>query len=220
MIEPMGQRIRAIRKAKGLSMEDFGKLFDPPASKGVVSNWENNYNKPNNERVKKISEIGNISVEELEHGRKKDYIRPFVIELARYYYDVEIAEDPKLINYIISNLEHYDYGISEEELYENNKDLLDDIFMPGQWISEDYIYWTGVELTHLSHHLEEIYGSTSEIYEDTIIADSISKTVDELHSIISTAHENVELLYKKLSTQIDFEKSKIEKLFEDEVNKT
>ena len=35
----LGQRIKSVRKAKGLTLEEFGKLFDSPASRGVVSNW-------------------------------------------------------------------------------------------------------------------------------------------------------------------------------------
>ena len=61
----VGKRIRNIRIELGLSMEDFGELFNPKASKGVVSNWENNYNLPNNERLKRIAELGGITVAEL-----------------------------------------------------------------------------------------------------------------------------------------------------------
>ena len=61
----VGKRIRNIRIELGLNMEDFGELFNPKASKGVVSNWENNYNLPNNERLKRIAELGGITVAEL-----------------------------------------------------------------------------------------------------------------------------------------------------------
>ncbi|MGO1356293.1 helix-turn-helix domain-containing protein [Alkalibacterium gilvum] len=72
MKKEIGYKIRQIRKrqngGKGLSMEEFGKLFDPPASKGVVSNWENNYNYPNEKRLKKLAELGGISVQNLLYG--------------------------------------------------------------------------------------------------------------------------------------------------------
>lgn len=58
-----GFKIRQVRQDLGLSMEEFGKLFNPPASKGVVSNWENGYNKPNNERLKRLSEISKKPIE-------------------------------------------------------------------------------------------------------------------------------------------------------------
>ena len=66
----LAQKIKAIRQDLGLSMEEFGKLFDPPASKGVVSNWENAYNKPNNERLKKIAQLANTTIEYLLSERE------------------------------------------------------------------------------------------------------------------------------------------------------
>lgn len=59
----LGRKISLIRKEKGLTLEEFGKIFN--ASKGVVSNWESGRNVPSNERLKKISELGNTTVEEL-----------------------------------------------------------------------------------------------------------------------------------------------------------
>lgn len=61
----IGTRIADIRKSLGLSMEEFGKRMDPKASKGAVSNWENGYNLPNNNRLKKIAELGNTTVRKL-----------------------------------------------------------------------------------------------------------------------------------------------------------
>ena len=61
----IGKRISDIRKNLGLNMEDFGKKMVPKASKGAVSNWENGYNLPNNQRLKTIAQLGNISVREL-----------------------------------------------------------------------------------------------------------------------------------------------------------
>jgi len=64
-----GKKIKSIRMQRGETMKEFGELFDPTASKGVVSNWENNYNYPNNKRLKKIAELANISVNELLHDQ-------------------------------------------------------------------------------------------------------------------------------------------------------
>ncbi|MFS1106759.1 helix-turn-helix domain-containing protein [Enterococcus faecalis] len=56
-----GLRIRKIRKDKKLTLEEFGKLFDPPADKAAVSAWENGKNMPNSQRLKQLSLIGNVS---------------------------------------------------------------------------------------------------------------------------------------------------------------
>lgn len=65
-----GQRIRISRKEKGLSMEELGQKLTPPASKGAVSNWENGYNLPNNNRLKQLSDILGVSTTYLLNGDK------------------------------------------------------------------------------------------------------------------------------------------------------
>lgn len=63
----VGNRIKSTRKEKGLTMEEFGKKLN--TSKGAVNNWETGKNLPNNERLKRIAEIGGISVNELLYGK-------------------------------------------------------------------------------------------------------------------------------------------------------
>ena len=66
--QQVGKRIKAIRKELGLTMKEFGEKFDPPASDSIVSRWENGINMPNNERLQKISELGNVSIHYLILG--------------------------------------------------------------------------------------------------------------------------------------------------------
>lgn len=69
----VGQRIRNIRKSKlGMSMNDFGYEIDKIAKSGTVSNWETGKNLPNNERLKRIAQLGGISVDELLYGNKAE----------------------------------------------------------------------------------------------------------------------------------------------------
>ena len=66
----VGKRIRSIRNQLGMTTDEFGDLFNPPASKGTVSKWENGHYLPNNERLKVISDISvpKVSVDELLYG--------------------------------------------------------------------------------------------------------------------------------------------------------
>lgn len=59
----VGRKIKSIRMSKGMTMEQFGEIFN--AKSGVVSNWENGKQLPNKDRLKRIAELGNIAVEEL-----------------------------------------------------------------------------------------------------------------------------------------------------------
>lgn len=57
-----GRRIQDIRLSLGLTMEEFGRLFKPPASKGGVNNWEKSANRPNRKRLNQIAILGEVSV--------------------------------------------------------------------------------------------------------------------------------------------------------------
>lgn len=76
-IKQVGQRIKEIRLRIGASMTEFGKIIDgyDPNGKirsGTVSNWETGKNLPNNDRLKKIAEIGNVDVSFLLTGISND----------------------------------------------------------------------------------------------------------------------------------------------------
>ena len=62
----VGERIKSIRINNGKTQEQFGELFS--ASKGNVATWEKGLSLPNKERLKLISELGNITIDELLCG--------------------------------------------------------------------------------------------------------------------------------------------------------
>ncbi|MDS4009689.1 helix-turn-helix transcriptional regulator [Staphylococcus capitis] len=66
----LGQKIKKHRVNLGETMEEFGQRFN--AKSGVVSNWENNKQKPNVKRLKLIADDMNISVTELLKGVRDD----------------------------------------------------------------------------------------------------------------------------------------------------
>lgn len=65
----LGQKIKDHRVNLGETMEEFGQRFN--AKSGVVSNWENNKQKPNNKRLKLIADDMNITVTELMKGSER-----------------------------------------------------------------------------------------------------------------------------------------------------
>lgn len=65
----VGARIKSIRLASGMTLEEFGKLFG--ASKGSVQGWEKGRNLTNKRRIKSIAAMANISVQDLLHGVKR-----------------------------------------------------------------------------------------------------------------------------------------------------
>ena len=96
----VGARIREIRLASGMTLEEFGKLFG--ASKGSAQGWEKGRNLPNKRRIKSIADMANISVQDLLHGVKRymyvitysNYSGPIVRTdtYARVYTSLEAAK--------------------------------------------------------------------------------------------------------------------------------
>lgn len=59
----LGQKIKQHRLNLGETMTEFGKRFN--AKSGVVSNWENGIQKPNNKRMKILAGEMGVTVSEL-----------------------------------------------------------------------------------------------------------------------------------------------------------
>lgn len=68
----VGARIKQIRFNKGYTLEAFGKLFN--TSKSNVLRWEQGISLPNKERIKNISKIADITVNELLYGSIDEYL--------------------------------------------------------------------------------------------------------------------------------------------------
>lgn len=99
----IGNRIKNIRLAKGMTLEEFGKLFN--ASKSSVYGWENGRNMPNKERLKMIAKIGEISVNELIGENNEP--------LSNLFKDFRKIDEIDFDNYIKENnsiVEYYSNG--------------------------------------------------------------------------------------------------------------
>lgn len=117
----IGKRISDIRKSIGLTMEEFGSRMTPPASKGAVSNWENGYNLPNNERLKRIAELGNVPVLYLLEGKDAT---DFLVKMNMIINDHMVETNENLKNQIL-NVKDLSYTNTELLLLKRTKDLID-----------------------------------------------------------------------------------------------
>jgi len=75
-------RLRAARKARGLSQEELAKFVN--TTKGTISNYENGYSTPSNEMLLKLADVLNTTTDYLL-GRTDDPSRPD---------DLDIPYDP------------------------------------------------------------------------------------------------------------------------------
>ncbi|WP_405075809.1 helix-turn-helix domain-containing protein [Ligilactobacillus acidipiscis] len=79
-LKDLGRRISTIRIQLGLTMKEFIERIDGKngtGQSGTVNNWESGKNAPNKKRLKRIAELGNVSVEYLLHGTEFISIRDY-----------------------------------------------------------------------------------------------------------------------------------------------
>lgn len=123
----VGNRIKAMRLEKGLTMEEFGNFIDK-VNKSAVGNWERGDNLPNKARLKMIAQFGGISVEELLYGSKRNYVIRLIEDVLNTFYNISNADSEvlhELYNRMqyISNLNEYSLTINS--LYKLEKETID-----------------------------------------------------------------------------------------------
>lgn len=77
-LNQLGNRIKTIRVALGLTMEEFIERIDGKSGRGrsgTVNNWETGKNSPNKKRLAIISKLGNVSVDYLLHGNGSNLLK-------------------------------------------------------------------------------------------------------------------------------------------------
>ena len=88
----LSEGIKRLRKELKMTQSEFGKLFTPPATKGIVSKWENGKSVPSNERLERLSEITGLSVENLIFGSLKGSLAALLRRLFDFW-EVLAKED-------------------------------------------------------------------------------------------------------------------------------
>ena len=103
----IGKRINSIRLEKGMTLEEFGNLFG--ADKSNVLKWEKGSSIPSPERLKLISKIGNITIDELLRGSKIEYAVSLCNSLIKKAKSVSYS-DKILIDYIRHSLNSMEFS--------------------------------------------------------------------------------------------------------------
>lgn len=215
----LGNKIKNIRRSKGLTLEQFGNIFD--ASKGVISNWESGRNIPNNDRLKKIAELGDTSVSELLHETTPEFIKATVDEIQddeiknygnqkyKLLYDPKQKKDITetiLKNYRFDNLS--DIGVKRYV-----KQILDDLLSESEEL-RNYTPYSNEHAIEYSHDLlwEAIKKIDSYFKDDSISQEAIDgflkngQIKDELspetYSQIRIAFENLSDYLKTIEIPI------------------
>ena len=205
----IGECIKDIRLNKGMTLEEFGKLFN--ASKSIVYRWENGTSFPNPERLKAIAKIGDTTVEELLHSylnqvefnkrmeNKDDELRELIFEkLVSFFNELKRTElnnvvlESEKINRIVSLIIKPGTKDKDEKLEEFANVLVDNLMSKTYilyWnlvyelcFSEDNIQREAYVSGTLFNFLKE-YLQTDERYTLPLILFTLEETKKDIKSI-------------------------------------
>lgn len=178
----IGSRIKKIRLEKGMTLEEFGKLFD--TSKSNVSMWEKGRSLPNPERMKQIAKIGDttiselIKIDEVKPSKKLAHKETIRKVLSITLPDVDINEDAlNNVTSLVSELDYIDFSLPDiaaiythNQIYKHNqvhdalsylnylkpKFLTLDTFYKSGHIPEDMKMDIAIEISFIQRDIEEI----------------------------------------------------------------
>ena len=105
--QAIGSRIKLIRTSLGLSMEEFGKMLRPVATKGTVSKWENGKYIPNGERLKNIAALGNTTVAYLLRPANGEVTIETAVDVAKDIFYKKLSNKDNLRDETLSALEYF-----------------------------------------------------------------------------------------------------------------
>lgn len=203
----LGNRIKEIRIKLNYDQKRFAQEIGATVS--ALSNWENGRNKPNMEKLSKIADLGNTSVEQLISNSKKEYALKYALERLKkilfqephididvehsdfvYKYGGEILsiiekniEPLKLTIYSIKDIENFVDEIIDNNVYttpKNTRGLLFDIKLI---------------LSNEVRKISEYSGERNYFSSYLNISDNLdSKITTEAKNILNNAIEEIETL--------------------------
>ncbi len=183
----LGLRIRAIRQEKGMTLEEFGKLFG--AGKGLVSRWENGLSVPSPERIKLIAKVGDKTVDELLYG---DFLLFLMGKInSRLPKDKQYLESSILLKDIVnaySEIQALNISLSDEKTLNT---ILDKIIIEADKnYDETLALWVNTIKKHWDK-ASEVFDNLSRTWE--LWSDTFSKK-DDFKNVI---YSNDKVVYSK-----------------------
>ncbi|KAA9290419.1 helix-turn-helix transcriptional regulator, partial [Aerococcus mictus] len=144
----LGLRIESIRRNLGLNKTEFGKLFKATGS--LVNKWETGQVIPNEERIKDIADLGNISVNELLYGNIDSFIFETLTD--------EIERDSRLRELAIDFMNHAMTRVfitGEEKKYIPAK--FNDVDKKNFFQTDDLVFMLSGEIGDIVDWIKEFY---------------------------------------------------------------
>lgn len=227
-----GERVRDWRIKNGLTQDELGKLFEDEelnenkANKAVVSAWERGDSIPSPYRLKKLSDLIGISVEELLYGSIKEYLYSFFASP-----DKEELTPRQLGEFYELYVNRFGHTYqSEEVIHEFLEYAVDNLEIEGEGIKRRKViavssYISIILLTYLTDHYSNI--EEDEFYKRALKASlDTSKFSFELivrpFKLNEGSKENIKVrtrevfddMNKNYNNQLDFNETLFDSFFE------
>lgn len=202
----IGQRIKQIRREKGMTMEEFGNLLS--TSKSIVYRWEIGTNLPNPERLKTIAKLADITVEELLSSSKKDYALKYALKSLNNILNTKaLSQFDEDNSKFVSKYANEILPIIEERLkflqlsMYSNKDIekyiddtIDEIVYSTPKDTKELLFDVKLSLTENLRKIYEYYGKEKDSLSVNISKDLNNKTVSKVLKILNNTLEEMETL--------------------------
>lgn len=202
----IGQRIKQIRREKGMTMEEFGNLLS--TSKSIVYRWEIGTNLPNPERLKTIAKLADITVEELLSSSKKDYALKYALKSLNNILNTKaLSQFDEDNSKFVSKYANEILPIIEERLkflqlsMYSNKDIekyiddtIDEIVYSTPKDTKELLFDVKLTLTENLRKIYEYYGKEKDSLSVNISKDLNNKTVSKVLKILNNTLEEMETL--------------------------
>ena len=202
----IGKRINSIRLEKGMTLEEFGNLFG--ADKSNVLKWEKGSSIPSPERLKLISKIGNITIDELLRGSKIEYAVSLCNSLIQKSSALSFVNKTLIEKYSNQFIDYIRHSLNSTELSDTTYNEIDEFVVtkfneflntPTSTIQLiDSVIW-GNQL-----EINKIYNfiSSSTTIENKLSISSIEEIDKNIAKRIIEILDNSNLALKKLKNEM------------------
>lgn len=180
----IGRRIKNIRLQQGMTTEKFAKIFhERSPSKGTISKWENGHYLPNNDRLKRIAEVGETTVDYLLNGSIEDAILSEINVYLDNQEGIELSQNSRkrvtkealqnsLKNPIINTI----YGDENEAnlfrscIHDEIRKATMRLVNHTDFTNNGFIRFTTIGLENLENEMQDYLnnGISADLYNDTI----------------------------------------------------
>ena len=173
-----GKRIKSIRSNFGMTMEQFADLIGN-AQKGNINNWERGFSLPNKERLIKIAELSNKTIDWIKWGTLEEYITSYLIDRG---YELYIKDFPEAPHKIFKDIqESYSDTFSLDKDYELLNPIIKNIF--AKYYSKEFeVYLNEILVNNIKPLIEEYANKNHSISKELFIKRVNNKLQDKIRN--------------------------------------